>query len=168
MIPSVDSAGGIITILDSIKHLGKWLPDRPGASAESQRLIRNLHALQLILHCLDNLESTSLNESYVKAVQAEADSSMKLLSELLLSTGKCHKPESMETIAANSKSAQCSIASMDELSRLQSEINIKIEEMNLSATTGVERLMYVLTFPLLVVPAKTRGPGTRHLESTHL
>ena len=77
------SGGGLIAVLDSIKRIGKALHNQDGASAECRRLTQNLHALQLIFHCLETLESSDANQSCMDAVQAEANKSLKLLSELL-------------------------------------------------------------------------------------
>jgi hypothetical protein len=132
MIPLLDFSGGnpIIQALDSIKSSNKEY----GVSAESQRLIQNLHALQVIYQCLEHLESTGLNDSHMKAVQMEADKSMNLLNELLRNSG--NRDELLEPIAL------AATKSMERLSRLQSDVNSNIGKMDLSAATDVEALMY--------------------------
>jgi hypothetical protein len=146
MIPPFGfTGGGIIAVLDSIKKLSKAVHDQDSASAECQRLIQNLHALQLIFKCLEALENNGVNQNYMDAVQVEADKSLKLLSELLQNVAKSEKrlesTASAGTVSGVSRKAQLPFSATEELSRLQSDINMEIEKMNLSTATGVEQLM---------------------------
>jgi hypothetical protein len=146
MTPSFGLTGGdLITVLDSIKDIGKAVHDLDGASAECQRLVQPLHALQLIFQCLESLDSDDLNQSHMSLVQAEADKFLRLLSELLQSDAKSathlESTASTRTIPGESRRAQWPLAVTEKLSRLQSGINLKIEKMNLSAAKGVEQSM---------------------------
>jgi hypothetical protein len=146
MTPSFGLTGGdLITVLDSVKDIGKAVHDLDGASAECQRLVQPLHALQLIFQCLESLDSDDLNQSHMSLVQAEADKFLRLLSELLQSDAKSathlESTASTRTIPGESRRAQWPLAVTEKLSRLQSGINLKIEKMNLSAAKGVEQSM---------------------------
>ena len=146
MIPPFGfSGGGLIAVLDSIKKIGKAVHDDDGASAECRRLIQNLHALQLIFQCLESLELSGVNQSHMNAVQTAADKSLKLLSELLQNVTKSEKSlgstASAGTISWDPRKEQGPTTVMNELSSLQSDIKMNIEEMNLSTALGVEQLM---------------------------
>ena len=92
MIPPFGlSGGGLIAGLDSIKNIGRALHNQDSASAECQRLIQNLHALQLAFQCVEALENNGVNQSYIDAVQAEVDKSLKLLGELFQNVAKPEK-----------------------------------------------------------------------------
>lgn len=143
--PFAFSGGGLIAVLDSIKKIGSALHNQDGASAECQRLVQNLHALQLIFQCLEALENNGVNQSYMDAVQAEADKSLKLLSELLQNVARSEKrlksTAPVGTNPGNPEKLQLPTTTLEELSKLQSDINLEIAKMNLSTATGIEQLM---------------------------
>jgi vacuolar-type H+-ATPase catalytic subunit A/Vma1 len=131
------SGGGLIAVLDSIKKIGKALDDQDAASAECRRLTQNLHALQLIFHCLETLESSDANQSCMNAVQAEADKSLKLLTQILQNVAQSEKHLSPR----GRKILESPFRVTKELSRLQADINMEIQKMNSSTANGLEQLM---------------------------
>jgi hypothetical protein len=146
MIPPFGfSGGGLIAVLDSIKNIGRVLYNQDSASAECQRLIQNLHALQLTFQCVEALENNDVNQSYMDVVQVEVDKSLKLLSELLQNVAKSEKrlesTASAGIVSGDLRKARQPISVTEELSRLHSDINMEIGKMNLSTATGVEHLM---------------------------
>jgi hypothetical protein len=126
MIPPFGlSGGGLIAGLDSIKNIGRALHNQDSASAECQRLIQNLHALQLAFQCVEALENNGVNQSYIDAVQAEVDKSLKLLGELFQNVAKPEKrlesAASAGIVSGDLRKARQPISVMEELSRLHSD-----------------------------------------------
>jgi DNA-binding phage protein len=146
MIPPFGfTEGAIIAVLDSIKKLGNAVHGQDSASAECQRLTQNIHALQLIFKCLEALENNDVNQTYMDAVQVEADKSMKHLSELLQNVAQSEKmleaAAASGSLSGDPKKGQQPTSATEELSRLHSVVNMEIEKMNSSTATGVEQLM---------------------------
>jgi hypothetical protein len=144
MAPSFGLPGGdIISALDWINSIRKAVQDEDGASAQCQRLVQRLHALQITfqcLECLECLESNALNQSHIDGVQAEADMSLKLLTELLqngaTSENKLQSVASVGSISQEQKKAPLPITVTEKLSRLQSGISTRIEHLKSLITTG--------------------------------
>jgi hypothetical protein len=134
------SVGDIITVLDLVKKIGKALHDQDGASTEYQRLIQNLQALQLIFQYLEGLESNEANRSHVNAIQAQAHLALKPLNDFLKGIAKYEKrlgsAASGGVLLGGARKAQWAITVTEELSRLQSNISMEIEKMNLLVGVG--------------------------------
>jgi hypothetical protein len=139
--------GDIISALDSIKSICKALQDEDGVSAKYQRLVQHLHALQIILQYLEYLEyleSNDLNQNHIDVVQAEADKFLKLLTKLLQNGATSEKnmqsEASVGSISGEQKKAPLPITVTEKLSRLQSDISTRIEQLKSLTTTGGDQL----------------------------
>jgi len=71
------------------------------------------------------------------AVQAEANKSLKLLSELLQNVARSEK----HLAAGIRKNLESPFRGTKKLSRLQANINLEIQKMNSSTANGLEQLM---------------------------
>ena len=145
MAPSFGLLGGdIISALDSIQSIGKAVQDEDGTLAKYQRLVQHLHALQITFQCLEYLEWNDLNQSHIDVAQAEADRFLKLLTELLQNGATSEKNlqsvASVGSISGHQRKAPLPITVAEKLSRLQSCISTRIEQLKSLTTTDGEQL----------------------------
>jgi len=134
------SVGDFISVINMVQKVGKALHDQDGASAEYQRLIQNIQALQLIFQHLEGLDSSDVNRSYINAIQAQAHESLKPLNEFLKNIAKYEKRlGSVATggrVLGSARKAQWVVTVAEEITKLQSNIGLEVEKMNLLLSVG--------------------------------
>jgi hypothetical protein len=134
------SVGDFIAVIDLVQKVGKALHGQNGASAEYQRLIQNIQTLRLIFQHLECLNLDETNRSLVNAIQAQAHESVKPLNEFLKNVAKYEKRLGQAPtgggLLGGVRKAQWAVTIRDELSKLQSIINLEVEKMNLLMGIG--------------------------------
>ncbi len=134
------SVGDFIAIIDLVQKVGKALHGQHGASAEYQRLVRNLQSLKLIFQYLKYLDQDEANRSLVNGIQAQAHEALKPLNDFLRKVAKYEKRLGLAPadgmISGSVRKAQWAITMEEEISKLQLYITLEVEKMNLLMSVG--------------------------------
>ena len=131
---------GFVDVISQVQRVGKALQDHNGASAETQRLLHRLQALQLIFEHVEGLEASEANQALIDAIQTQAQSSLIPLDDFLKAISKYEKRLRAPSRGIRSfgitRKAHWNVAVANEVSKLQSTISSEVEKMNMLIGIG--------------------------------